>query len=276
MIRCARVTKTAIRNHYDVATPFYRLFWGPHIHHGLWEVGDESPRLAQRQLIDRLATTAGLRVGDEVLDVGCGMGGSAIEVAARYGCKVTGVTLSPLQRAWAGWSAEWHGVGRKVRFLCQDAERMTFSPARFDVVWTIECTEHLFDKAGFFRRAAEWLRPGGRLAVCAWLAADHPEAEPQVQAVGEGFLCPSFGTADDYRGWFHDAGLVDREFADLTPQVMDTWDICRRRVESSGVGMLAWVLSRRTKSFLDHFSTLGNAYRSGAMQYGLFVAEKPQ
>jgi hypothetical protein len=47
-------------------------------------------------------------------------------------------------------------------------------------------------------------------------------------------------------------------------------------VEKSGVGLLAWVLSRRTKTFLDHFATLGNAYRSGAMQYGLFVAEKPQ
>ena len=31
------VSKRAIRTHYDLATPFYRLLWGPHIHHGLWE-----------------------------------------------------------------------------------------------------------------------------------------------------------------------------------------------------------------------------------------------
>jgi tocopherol O-methyltransferase len=275
MIRCARVTKTAIRNHYDIVTPFYRLFWGPHIHHGLWEQGDESPLLAQRRLIDRLASSAGLGRGDTVLDVGCGMGGSAIELAARYGCRVTGVTLSPLQRIWAGWSAAWQGVERRARFLCQDAERMSFPPTSFDVVWSVECTEHLFDKAGFFRRAAAWLKPGGRLAICAWLAGDGPAVEPQVQAVGEGFLCPSFGTAEDYRGWFRDAGLVNREFADLTARVAETWDICRRRVEASGVGVLAWLLSRRTHTFLDHFATLGNAYRSGAMQYGLFIAEKP-
>src|SRR5580704_4746532 len=100
MIVCAAVTKASIRQHYDVATPFYRLLWGPHIHHGLWE-SDESPPVAQHRLIDRLATAAGLRAGDRVVDVGCGMGGSTIELAARYGCSVTGVTLSPVQRAWA-------------------------------------------------------------------------------------------------------------------------------------------------------------------------------
>ncbi len=70
--------------------------------------------------------------------------------------------------------------------------------------------------------------------------------------------------------------MVNREFSDLTPRVLETWDICRRRVERSGVGVVAWVLSRRTRTFLDHFTALGNAYRSGAMQYGLFIAEKPQ
>ena len=30
------VEKSAIRSHDDLATPFDRLLWGPHIHHGLW------------------------------------------------------------------------------------------------------------------------------------------------------------------------------------------------------------------------------------------------
>ena len=37
MIDCPAVTKSAIRTHYNLATPFYRLLWGPHIHHGLWQ-----------------------------------------------------------------------------------------------------------------------------------------------------------------------------------------------------------------------------------------------
>jgi tocopherol O-methyltransferase len=274
MIACDSITRASIRQHYDLATPFYRLLWGPHIHHGLWEA-NESPAEAQLRLINRLATDAALNPGESVLDVGCGMGGSTIELARRYGCSVTGVTLSPVQRSWARLAASWLGLGGRVRFLCRDAEQMAFPPETFDAVWNIECSEHFFDKPGFFRRAAGWLRPGGRVALCAWLAGEGPEAEPEVQAVCQGFLCPSLGTAADYRGWLREAGLVERTWADLTPQVLRTWDICRRRVEVSRVGWLAWLGGRRMRAFLHHFVTLGNAYRSGAMQYGLLVAEKP-
>ena len=68
MIETAAVAKRAIRSHYDLATPSYRLLWGPHIHHVLWseadaarEVPRTSPRAAQECLTDTLADLA--RVG---------------------------------------------------------------------------------------------------------------------------------------------------------------------------------------------------------------------
>ena len=74
--------KASIRSHYDLATPFYRLFWGPHIHHGLWSSEDAvreqphaTPLAAQEALTDALATLADIQPGQQVLDVGCGMGG---------------------------------------------------------------------------------------------------------------------------------------------------------------------------------------------------------
>ena len=80
----AGITTKAIRRHYDLATPFYRLLWGSHIHHGLW-YADEGPALAQRQLIDRLTAEADIQHGSTVLDVGCGMGGTSIYLARRLG-----------------------------------------------------------------------------------------------------------------------------------------------------------------------------------------------
>jgi tocopherol O-methyltransferase len=274
MIACDTITKRSIRNHYDLATPFYRLLWGRHIHHGLWEAR-ESPQRAQQRLIERLAGAARVTPGDAVLDVGCGMGGSAIELARRYRCTVTGLTLSPLQRLWASFAALQQGVRRRTRFFCGDAEKIGLPESAFDVVWIVECSEHLFDKPAFFRRVAAWLKPGGRLALCAWLAGDEPDAGPQARAVCEGFLCPSLGTAGDYLDWFRAAGLVDRAFADLTAQVSQTWDICLRRVQASGVSRLAGLLGADMRRFLDHFTTLRDGYRSGAVRYGLFVAEKP-
>ena len=273
MIVCPSVSKRSIRQHYDLATPFYRLLWGPHIHHGLWE-GEEPPAEAQGRLVDRLARAAALGRGQAVLDVGCGMGGSTIELARSYHCTTTGLTLSPVQCTWAALAARRQGVSGRARFLCSDAETIRFPEATFDVVWNVECSEHLFDKPGFFRRVADWLRPGGRIALCAWLAGDGPDARREAMLVCEAFLCPSLGTAEDYRGWLTSAGLTLQLFADLTADVGRTWDVCIRRVRASGVGLLSRLAGRKVRTFIDHFVTLGNAYRSGAMRYGLFVAEK--
>ncbi|HQU41197.1 MAG: hypothetical protein B7Z73_01470, partial [Planctomycetia bacterium 21-64-5] len=193
MIHCPAVRKDGIRWHYDLSTLFYRLLWGRHIHHGLWD-GSESPAVAQQKLTETLASAAGIHGAERVLDVGCGMGGSSIFLAKRHHCRVSGVTLSPLQRIWASSAARLQGVARQTDFRCVDAEQAVILPGSFDVVWSIECTEHLFDKPKFFQRAAEWLRPGGRVAICAWLAGNPLDGEEQrklVYDVCEGFFCPS-------------------------------------------------------------------------------------
>ncbi len=278
MISVASVSKPEIQFHYDLSTLFYRLLWGSHIHHGLWE-GDETPEVAQLNLTDTLAGLSGVKAGDRVIDVGCGMGGSSFRLAKRYGAEVTGITLSPVQRLWAGAAARMEGVSGQVTFRRADAEAVEFEKQSTDLVWSIECTEHLFDKPAFFQRAASWLKPGGRMAICAWLAgpqADKPEGAEQVRRVCEGFLCPSLGSADDYVCWMQSAGLVAEPVRDWTDRVTETWEICRRRVQQTRVRWLARVIDRQTTQFLDDFTTILEAYRSGAMSYGCFIARKPE
>lgn len=276
MIECPKTSKALIRRHYELATPFYWLLWGRHIHHGLWH-GQESAVEAQQQLTETLAREAGVCDGDAVLDVGCGMGGSSIHLARALRCRVTGITISAFQRRWAKISARWRRVASRTEFYRVDAEQVEFPAEAFDVVWSIECTEHLYDKARFFRRAAGWLRPGGRMAICAWLAGDaldHGQRQ-QVHDVCEGFFCPSLGTGADYRQWLEGAGLVVERDFDWTARVERTWEICGRRVRRSGVRWLAAAIDRSSAMFLGRFETILSAYRSGAMRYGCFIAHRP-
>lgn len=276
MIEFPSVQKQVIRNHYDVSTLFYRLLWGPHIHHGYWEA-KETPAAAQIQLTERLARVAEIEHGSRVYDIGCGMGGSSVWLARQLGCYVTGVTLSSVQRNWASWAAMLRGVTPRPRFLRDDAERIEFEPASADVVWSIECTEHLFDKPAFFRKSAQWLRPGGRFALLAWLAGKDPLTEEQTEltrAVCKGMFCPSLGSQSDYAGWFEQAGYRVIKQGLWTRNVEQTWEICLQRVDRSGVRYLAKLLGQNHTLFLNHFRAILDAYRTGAMEYGYFVAEK--
>lgn len=276
MISVEGVRKESIRSHYQLGTLFYRLLWGPHIHHGLWE-GDESPAVAQVQLTDTLAQMAGIVAGDEVVDVGCGMGGSSIRLAKEYGASVTGVTLSPVQARWAATSAFFKGARKRTRFMAHDAEQVQFVPETFDVLWSIECTEHLFDKPAFFKKAIDWLRPGGRLAICVWFEGEdttRPGHRELCEEVCRRFVCPSLGTPKDYVSWIEPHGMEVIEQVDWTDRVARTWEICKQRVERTGVRHLAKWIDQEQVAFIDGFDALLNAYRTRAMQYGAIVARK--
>ena len=275
MIACSTVEKRDIRSHYNLSTLFYRLLWGRHIHHGLW-TDDETPSVAQQQLTETLAQEAGILSRDRVLDVGCGMGGSSLYLAKQLDCQVTGITISQLQRRWAQSAARLRRLSKRATFLCGDAEQATFAPESFDAVWSVECTEHFFDKPAFFQRAAQWLRPGGRVAICAWLAGDRTDvnAVQQVHDVCEGFFCPSLGTQNDYVNWMQKAGFEMRACYDWTSAVAKTWEICGERVRKSGVRWLARAVDPNSVMFLDRFNTILEAYQTGAMKYGCFVAQR--
>ena len=87
-------------------------------------------------------------------------------------------------------------------------------------------------------------------------------------------FCPSLGSQSDYVNWFEQAGYRVIKNGLWTRNVEQTWEICLQRVNRSGVRYLAKILGQNHTLFLNHFQAILDAYRTGAMEYGYFIAEK--
>jgi tocopherol O-methyltransferase len=173
------------------------------------------------------------------------------------------------EQAWA------ENLDDRTRFLIMDANRLDLPPASFDVVWVIECSEHLADKAGFIDACARLLRPGGKLALCAWLAADtRPEEAQLVEEVCRGMLCPSLARERDYRQWMAASGFDQVDAEDITRRVERTWAYCTEIIERPWIRALQWFLDEQTKAFIQSFAAIRRAYAEGAMAYGMFTARR--
>jgi tocopherol O-methyltransferase len=267
--------RRSIERHYDSLAFLYRTFWGKHIHHGLWLDGPSPPRLAQEQLVSYLADRAEVREGEEILDVGSGYGASGRWLSHRFGCRVTGVTISRKQARLARRYNERYGHAGRTQVVRANAADLPFAAGSFDLVWVVECIEHLADKRRFVRETARMLRPGGRFALCTWQRGEGIEAaEPQLREVCEAFLCPSLASAAEYRAWCEAAGLEVRCEENLTPHVRATWDILGKRIGRPWLAPLRLLVGRRVRRFVAGFPVIASAYDSGAMSYGLVVAAK--
>ena len=127
--------KDRIRQHYDIASPYYYSLWGEHLHHGYWVKGNETKEEAQIALVEHLAKLANIHQGCRLLDIGCGYGGSSIYLANTYKAKTDGITISSVQVEMATQRAAKLHVDS--HFFLMDAQNIAL-PGPYDVIWSIE------------------------------------------------------------------------------------------------------------------------------------------
>jgi cyclopropane-fatty-acyl-phospholipid synthase len=162
-----------IAAHYDVGNDFFRLMLDETMMYScaLFEPAGLSLAEAQAAKLDRLCHALDLGPSDHVLEIGTGWGGFAIHAAGRYGCRVTTTTISPAQFELARERVTAAGLADRVTMLREDYRDLR---GCYDKLVSIEMIEAIGHRqyGEYFRRAAELLPRGGRMALQSITIAD--------------------------------------------------------------------------------------------------------
>jgi tocopherol O-methyltransferase len=255
----------------------WQTIWGPHIHHGYFEDHRETPVEAQEKLIEKLLALLEISPGDEILDVGCGMGGSSLYLANKYRAKVTGITLSQKQVDMATQSARKAGL-ENVSFKVEDALSLaSFSDNSFDVVWSLESCEQFYDKQMFIQQAFRVLRPGGRLMLATWCSGADEYAGLQAKQYRK--LCvslqlPYMPTIDCYAKLLQRQGFVLDQALDWSTNVKETWTVGLASLRTYSFFEIFRMSGWRGLLFARQGKLMQEAFSQHRVRYGVFLARK--
>ncbi len=160
----------------------------------------------------------GLEPGSRVLDVGCGLGGSAFVMAQDYDLIVEGIDLSMNMLEMANSKCLAYGLGDRVTLEhgdCLEIDRSEFCHG----IYSRDVFLHIRDKARLFSVLLYSLRPGGKLLFTDYCCGDRPWSEEFSGYVkGRGYILHSL---PEYAELVAAAGFSDVASHDITGKFID-------------------------------------------------------
>ena len=276
--------------------------WGEHVHLGYYgdPPGSRDFRAAKADFVHELVRWSGLDQlppGSRLLDVGCGIGGSARILARDYGFNVLGISISPAQIARAGELTPT-SLKERCRFAVMDALALDLPDADraargatgangqgFDAVWSVEAGPHMADKQRYADELLRVLRPGGRLVVADWNRRDSADGTMNalerrvMRQLLDQWAHPEFASIAGLSHHLEASPWADGmrvETSDWTAATVPSW----RDSILEGLRRPGAVLALGPKAVLQGLRETPTlllmdwAFRSGLMRFGVFRGRK--
>lgn len=185
-----------------------------------------------------LATTewvvkrAGVKDGDRILDVGCGVGGHDFYMAEKYNVHITAVDLSVNMMSVAlEHFAQRPHLADKIQFKMSDVMKAQFPDASFDLIYSRDALLHIADKEKLFALFHKWLAPGGRVVFTDYSRGDKPQYSDEFKryvAQRQYHLL----TVCEYEQLLKKSGFVNVQVDDITKETVQTLHVELEKLDS--------------------------------------------
>ncbi|BAZ02111.1 cyclopropane-fatty-acyl-phospholipid synthase [Tolypothrix tenuis PCC 7101] len=272
-----------IQQFYDASSGLWEEIWGEHMHHGYYGPdGTEKKdrRQAQIDLIEELLHWAEVETAENILDVGCGIGGSSLYLAEKFDAKATGITLSPVQANRATERAQKLNLSDRSQFLVADAQEMPFADNSFDLVWSLESGEHMPNKIKFLQECYRVLKPGGKLIMVTWChrpidnAPLTDDERKHLHDIYQVYCLPYVISLPEYAAIANQISLKNIRTADWSQAVAPFWDFV---IDSAFTPKAIWGLLTAGWTTIVGALSLGlmsRGYQRGLIRFGLLCGDK--
>ena len=172
-------SKKNVAHHYDISNKFYELFLDNKRQYSCayFKNENESLETAQNNKIDHIIKKLNLKPNLKILDIGCGWGTLALDIAKKTQCEVLGITLSEKQLQFAKEKAKEMNLENQVEFRMADYRQLN---EKFDRVVSVGMFEHVGKKfyKKYFSKVYDFLNENG-VALIHTIGSVNPPRAPQ-------------------------------------------------------------------------------------------------
>ena len=214
--------------------------------------------------------------GKRILDIGCGIGGPAFEMASVHGATVTGIDLEAPLVERARRVGEAKGLSGQCVFHVVDGGALDFDDSSFDIVISSGAVTQTEDKDSLFAEIHRVLRPGGWFSCYEWMKSDADYSDDMRYWFKMEGLTYAMQTLERHGELLAETGFEEIELSDATDwyrsEARREYVLIKGKLYPSIVAALG---KKDADHFVENWRAMVVVIDNGEMRQGYCRGQKP-